>query len=304
MSDSDVLSAAPTGAAAPRRLLQLVCVAAAVCLAGTFWAHAARDTCDSCGAANDLLGGTGALSLLGVVFYSALLAAASFSLTRLSRAERHDRAASTSGSAAGRLRFVLLPAVGMLAAAGVHLALGVLLVRNHIACPPCILTAVAALVGATGVLVSQREQAVRGLIIVGLMFVATTGAAKILRPGGDFWTHRAAVRAAQSVLAATPRLPAGSSRIVAYIRPGCPHCEHYAREVLPPVQSSNAGHLQTETRLAPGRLKTPTVVVLGAVNTVFDGCPTTQDLQLAVRQARGTAARTERTSMGIPFSRP
>lgn len=260
-----------------------------VCLLGCAWAGLARQSCDACDRATDLFGGLN-LALPGVVVYFGLLILAVVAYAR--------RTIEPSAPESIVPRIVK---TGIAAAAGVHIVLLFLLFRNRISCIPCVTTGISAVAG-MGAVVAETARTWPATVASCLVAaLASFGASKAMRPPAAFWEHRSATRAASRVIAEGGAPAAGRARLVAYLRRGCHRCEEFER-MLPGVQRRYGLGLSVEIRPASNDMNTPTVVVLGRQNTLFDGILTLNDLQLAVEQAVGSTSPTIPVRTAVPIN--
>lgn len=232
----------------------------AVALLGAVWAYFGASGCGSCSRAGELLGGKN-LAGAGLLYYSTLFALAL------------------------ALGPSLLVYSGVLVAAGVHAGLVAILIHQGIACPPCILTAVAAGVALGGAIACDPGNTTRATLVA-------PGAALAIQAwlflGGVLPTHAESharlEEVAESDLAQAPVAP-GKVKMVVYTRPDCGYCMELERDVLPPLENGLGGRLDVERRRAeelPG-IPTPTIILSGAGGRrLFPGLPPTADLRLAI----------------------
>jgi hypothetical protein len=229
-------------------------------LLGALWAWRAREGCGACGAARDLSGG-GSLAPVGAVTYAILLA---------------------SGALFGPSRFLF---GGLLLAAGVHLALFLVLVQRGVFCAPCILTGLAAIVAAVLSFVIDPTNLARA------GFLIPAGA--VAAPMALFWAGgimTPTLARSNHALYEAPSLrehPArsGGVRMTVYGRAGCPYCVELEEHVIPELRREFGERLDVFGEEAPAGIPTPTIVIGGAKGTVFPGLPPIEDLKTALRSA-------------------
>ena len=233
-----------------------------VALAGSVWATDAVVGCDTCGEAKGLIGGAD-LGWLGVAFYVALLVA--FALPRT--------------------RWAAL--WGVQAAGAAHLVMVGMLLANGVICPACLLTAVGAWV-ALGLSFAVEPKllervwivmpAVAGMTLVGMLALQARARAE---------RQRHVRRAAESILHEHRDIASGRAVLLVFTRAKCKHCNTLKDEVVPPIVHSFGESLNVEERPAWQGLPSPTVVVVGADDTlvVFPGLPDLERLREAVSEA-------------------
>jgi hypothetical protein len=232
-------------------------------LLGSVWAWAAKGACGTCDGARDLLSHH-PLAPLGATLYGAVLGAAVF-------------------FGPNRFSFV---AVSL--AAAFHLVLLVLLVHRGLLCPPCIVTGTAA---------------IAAMIVSFVIDPANLGRTSLTLPLGAVACH--AILFASGAVAVGPRsggqlaanipepreerapLPHGTASVLIYTRPGCRYCDELERDVLPAIVAEFGDALEVERTPAPEGLPSPTIIVRGAVRTVFPGLPPSSDLAGAIARAIG-----------------
>lgn len=237
----------------------------AAALLASAWA-AFGPECASCGGPAELFGGK-KLALLGTIFYGALLALA---LTRR----------------AGTALFA-----GIQIACGVHGALLAVLLETRTFCAPCALAGAAAFAALAVAIRLDPAGALRTSLALPAAAVAVQA-----------WAHFAAnLPEAQAVAEkaverelAAPAPPAGTVRMIAFVRPDCGYCRVLERDVLPPLAEEFRGRLSVEERSAehlPG-VPTPTIILSGpAGRRVFPGLPPEEDLREAILEALGENRR-------------
>lgn len=238
----------------------LLFVGLALSVVGSLWSLSWR-ACSRCSAASDLLAWP--LAPIGVAAYLTLPLAL-FDPDLLS-----------------------LVALAVSAAFGVHLALVWQLHRHRLACPACLLTAGGAALASISLLLAGELSAPQGLAVVGVAAALSHGvlSARVR----SLRRVRAVARAAlEREIAAEPRPSPGSARLVAYHRAGCPACQHLLAEVLPDLRRTYEDRLQVDLRPAPTELVAPTVVVVGAQTTWFEGAPELDLLSYALDSAFAT----------------
>ena len=232
-------------------------IAAAGAALFSAWAAWGGGGCASCDAAAGILGGR-SLGAVGVVFYGFLLAAA------LARGPS------------------LLVYSGVLAAAGVHVGLLMVLVHARIFCAPCVGAALCALAALAAAFRCDGSNAFRASwVIPGAAILVQWGsllhgALPALAQG-----RTKAEAAAEEEFRAPPVAP-GDVRMVVYSRPDCGYCLQFDRDVLPGLIREFGKHLEIERRSAeslPG-LPTPTLILTGAAQRrFFPGLPESEDLR-------------------------
>lgn len=256
---------------------------------GSVWAMVAHG-CNSCERASDLVSGLN-LGLIGALFYGALFLVSLWGSGLLSR-----RAAE--GTPASPRAFGVGPWVAV--AAGVHAALVLFLVRNRIVCPPCLFTAASVWVAAAILLFAGNRRAV----VAGLAVVSAAAGYFVVRglkPPDEFWKHRAAIKIAQKVRQEKGTPATGQATLTAYMRPGCHRCDQFEKVVLPLLRKEFPKELAVELRPAPNNINTPTVIILGAKDTIFDSLHSTEDVLAATRAALGRPTEGQLISTGIEF---
>jgi hypothetical protein len=274
-------------------LRKLLILAIGVAMAGSLWAALADEGCDACGRSAALVGGLN-LGAVGVGYYGLLL------LTAIALERGGSKHTTSVGSL--YLRF------GVLIAAGVHLALLVLLVRNRILCPPCLVTAAGALTAATAALLQDRRYLPRAAMLLGAVVVVTYAGTKVLRQYSGSTYARQAIKAARAIqaeralLAEQGRPPKGHARMVVYVWPPCQVCRRFKAEVVVPLRKEFRGQLTVEERTVWKGMARPTVIVLGQKNTRFLGATPIGTVRGAIRLACGTGQPREVRAAGMPLT--
>ena len=115
----------------------------AVCLAACIWALLGSAGCSACGGLEWLAGGAD-LAALGAFGYGMLLLAGLY-------------LATGGGDTPAEERLAAMVRTGMLAAAGIHFVLLLLLLKERLFCPPCVLAGAGALAGVLVVLLQSRR---------------------------------------------------------------------------------------------------------------------------------------------------
>ena len=232
--------------------------------AGSFWAlHADGNVpCSSCQEAKELTGGPG-LGLLGTIAYSCLLALGLF---------------------LGPSRLFLL---GSALAAGVHVVLMTLLVHRGIFCPPCFLTGGAAI---TAMVLSLRFQPANAIHVGIALSVAAVVTSIFLRLGATYEADRISATITSSIADPSqtihPQTP-GTVQVFAFVRDGCHYCDLLEDDLFPVLREEFGDTVSIETKPAPDGIPTPTIVIDGAIRTVFPGLPPLERLRKAILDAQG-----------------
>lgn len=239
------------------RVDPLLGAACSASLLGSIWA--ATSGCNACQKASELIGGLG-LAALGVLFYAHLLF-----VLMMPRARPYF-------------------SVCVLFAAGVHLALVALLVRRHIVCPACYLTAAGAFVMAGLSMGMQRRNLRRALIIVPIAATLTVIARPLFPIAGTAdITRQKQIRLALAREEAEPAVAAGRTRMIIYSRPACSLCQELRTELLPEIRREFGPTLDIEYRPAWEGLRTPTLIVRGKRRTHLVGLPSLDTLRQAIQ---------------------
>lgn len=217
-----------------------------VAVAGSLWAAAYPAGCAVCGSDSGLFFGLN-LGWLGLAFYGGLLAWHAW----------------RPGSA--------WLALGLLAAAGAHLALGSLLIRLGAWCWPCILTALGAWAAAALACAAARPRWDWGLALGSAAVLATLGAYAF---GLEHERGRQQALAEPLLAALRDEAPEGRWLVV-FEREGCVHCETFKDEFVPEIIEAYPEGVEVETREAPEGVWAPVVAALGPGGAaIHPGLPT------------------------------
>jgi hypothetical protein len=252
-------------------LRPLLLLGLATALSGSLWALLS-EKCTACSQSAELVGGLN-LGAIGGGYYALLLIAALVSL---------GRRPGEGSSAESRL-----VRGGILFAGGVHLTLVTMLLRNRIFCPPCLLTAAGAFIGAFAVLALDPRHLARVTLLVALIAVMTYGGTKILRHFAATTSEIEATRAERLLLREQSPPPDGRARMVVYEWPSCHFCMAFRARVLPPLRKEFGSRLALEERKAWKGMAVPTVIVLGQRNSRLIGYHPLGSVRQAVRLACG-----------------
>jgi uncharacterized membrane protein len=244
-----------------------------VALGGSLWALAGTEACSACLRSASLAGDLN-LAAVGTGFYLALLLAGALWALR-----GRDQLVE------GRVPWPL--ASGVLVAAGVHVMLLLLLFRNRILCPACLVTAAGALVACGALLAGERTHLRRAVVVIPLMAALTFGGTRVLRARSQTDFLRQGKIAAYTVFEERRAVPAGRAILVVYVRPTCHVCTDFKQQVLAALGNEFQGRITIEERRAWKGLATPTTVVLGSQNSLFIGYEGVVALRQAVRAACG-----------------
>lgn len=246
-----VLTAIGTGIATDGAVDGATGFALAGALSAALWSSLKARSCAACDQAAKLVGGL-PVAALGAAFYLILL-----------------------------LAWLIVPGhpaafAALAAAVGVHGALLSLLRRHRLVCPPCLVTAGAALL-ATGTAVAPSPLVRSPWGALALVLVAAGAWALTVRGLGlarkvFAWRRRAAAfDLARTVLpqektGETPDAQAQrKARMIVYKRPGCQACAIFDATLRPGLEETFGEHLTIETRRPEDpALPTPLAVVLGA----------------------------------------
>jgi hypothetical protein len=247
--------------------VQVACVL--IALGASVWAWVSQHSCASCGASATLLGGF-ELAPVGCAYYGVLVLFAG--------------AALFTGK---RLALSLL-GIGLLVAGAIHAVLLVLLLKNGVLCPPCLVTGGAALAGAVGTLVLTPSLRRAALILVPAAALVTFGAARWARNTAPD-PVREGRRAAALVLSEKVNVPTGAARMVLFVKDGCSHCAQFRGDVVNPLVKELGAGLQIEERAAWRGMMTPTTVVMGREAFLFVGAKPLADVRKAVEISAGKA---------------
>lgn len=246
----------------PAALRRGLLATVAVAFAGSAWAAGFVTHCSACDATADLVPGMN-LGLIGLAYYGALLA--------LLWAKGASR-----------------PAIAAIqAAVGVHVALVSVLVSRGIFCPPCALTAAAALAAFGFAMMASRANRRLALTVVPVAAVLATLAVGAVRTVAE----RKHARALDEAVAHAVEGPVPSSRearIVVYFRTGCHVCREFDEDVLPQLVEAFGDSIAVEHVPAGEGLKTPTIVVIGKRTPIlFEGLPSTAEIVRSIHDAIG-----------------
>jgi len=231
-------------------------------LCGSAWAAGFVSHCSACDRTSAVVPGVN-LGLIGLAYYGALLAVLLWK---------------------GPNRVAV---VGIHAAIGVHATLVAVLVARGIFCPPCALTALAAL--AAGGLAARSS---RDHFRLALKLVPAAAVLAALAIGGvralAQERHHAAIGLAVRLATATPVSPDREVRLVVYYRTGCHVCREFDEAVLPRLREEFGEAIEVEHVPAAPELSTPTIVVIGQTTPIlFEGLPSTTEIAQSIRDARG-----------------
>ena len=238
----------------------LVCIALSLC--GAIWASIVGTECADCRAAGAMLHfGYLNLAIIGSVFYALLLGAM-----------------CAKGMNVWTLR-------GIFIAAGVHLILLVVLLRQRLLCPPCLITALGAfaaagLAWAHGKATGASNAAFALPLAAVLTLVAVVSEQQIAVRKNERLVRDLIVN-----LRKEPETTEGETRLIIYTRPHCPFCTKLKSDVLPRALAQ-VQKVHVEERDAPKNLPTPTLIILGSQNSHFLGLPKQEDLVDSLRRAR------------------
>jgi hypothetical protein len=247
----------------------LVAVACATSLLGSVWAVTASSGCDACQAASELAGPLN-LALLGVLFYTHLL---------LVMPARRARAYVVSGA---------------FFASGVHLILVAILLRRHLVCPACYLTAAGAFAMAGLLLATEPSHRRRAFVIIPLAALLTVIARPLFRPASAAEVaQRKQIQLALDREASEPPVTAGKVRLLIYSRPTCVRCQVLDERILPGIRRELGDMLEIRYRPAWKGLRTPMLVVRGETRTHLVGLPTTEMLREAIGTCRARIPHTD-----------
>jgi hypothetical protein len=274
----------------PKRSLWLLFSGLVVALAASLWALAGTE-CSACLRSASLAGDVN-VAAVGTGFYLVLLIGSAIWAIR------------------GRERLAEAPlpwalAIGLLAAAGVHAMLVLLLLKNRIFCPACLVTAAGALTACGALLPGDRAHSrtylKQALVVVPLMAAVTFGGTRFLRGRSQSDFLRQGKIAAYTVFEERRAVPQGRAVLVVYVRPTCHVCSEFKQKVLAALGKEFPGQITIEERRAWKGLATPTTVVLGDRNSLFIGYEGVVGLRQAVRVACGaTGAALPNTAIRLP----
>lgn len=258
----------------------------ATALGASLWALSGSEGCSACLRSASLTGDLN-LAAVGTGYYLVLIGLCAAWLIR-----SKGQPDATS---------VPLPlTLGVLLAAGVHSALLLLLVKNRIVCPPCLVTAVGALLACGTLLAQGRPQLRRAAVILPLAAAVTFGGTRMLRARSQSDFVRQAKIAAYTVFEERRAVPAGRAVMVVYMRPTCHVCAEFKQQVVSALRNEFPG-LTVEERKAWKGLATPTTVVLGKKNSLFIGYEGVGGMRQAVQVACGAVSQPlPRTAIHLP----
>ena len=231
--------------------------AAGAALGGSLWAALGSAGCGGCRAAGELAAGV-PLAWAGAGFYAGLMAATAWG---------------------GSGRWVR---TGFYAASGVHVVLLIWLAGERMFCPACVLTGMAALAGGVVSLAARPRAGRWAAVVFGVAELLTLGG--VMTMGAVEERHQALVQ--QRLLAGEGPAKAGVVKLVVYEREGCKHCLEFEENLLPRLEAALGGALVVERYEAELDMESPTIVVVGKPNRVFQGVPEYAELEKAVREVQ------------------
>ena len=244
----------------------VVLIAIACAAVGAALSYAAARSCASCSEVGKLVGGV-PVGPAGHAFYSLL--------------------------------FVF---VGLFAALGVHASLLALLLRKRLACVPCLVTALAAVVGgvASTLSGSPLQLALSSVAFVGGALgsrYALGVLAPIVAERGFVSTYLAIEE-----IAAQPRfVRRGHCHLIMLSREGCTLCDEYTKRILPHLRAKFGDALTIEKqRAAPGTYA-PAAIVLGGHPVGMVGIPHLREIERAVDEARRGVRQPLRFTAGVRY---
>jgi hypothetical protein len=221
----------------------------ALALIGAMWSVFFNSTCPACQTAAVGIG-MRYLGIVGVCYYGVL---------GLLSLKREGRSFVTSG---------------ILAACGVHLVLVTYLLRNHIACLPCIVAAIGAFVAGVAVLCDESFNRKIHIWAFAAAFSFALVFAVLQTRAQDKIRFSAANSLLQE-LASQNRFSSSqdSTLLIVFTRDGCHFCEQFKSDYQPVLKKRLGDKLKIEYRRAPNNLPTPSFIVIGANTETLIGLP-------------------------------